>query len=129
MCWSVARKCVTVQIIGDMATIKQYPHFLFSVNSEIESEQDEKGAWSDSEPSNIFLSSCREETDGRGTEIKVADGTFRKITSLIQLPKGSPKVELGTTVFVTNDPDGMDVRIKGVVLKFDQGQLHSRLWV
>lgn len=71
---------------------------------------------------------CREDTDGRGSEIQVAGGTFHKYTSLIQMPKGI-KIEEGTSVFVSNDESGVDVRIKGRVLKFDNGQLHSRLWL
>jgi hypothetical protein len=110
--------------------VKQYPHYLFALIGG-EAVQNEDGDWvqPDDEAAHKFLSMCREETDGRGTEIAVGDGKFHKVTSLIQLPKGSPKVEIGTTVFVTNDPDGTDVRIKGSVLKFDNGQLHSRLWV
>jgi hypothetical protein len=75
-----------------------------------------------------FLSMCREETDGRGTEIQVG-GIMHKITSLIQLPKTCPKVELGAKVVVANDAEGADVRITGVCLRFDPSQLHSRLWL
>ncbi len=112
--------------------VKQYPHYLFALIGG-KAVQNDDGVW-DTLPDEDgaapkFLSACREETDGRGTEITVADGKFHKVTSLIQLPKGSPKVEIGTTVFVANDPGGADVRIKGTVLKFDNGQLHSRLWV
>jgi hypothetical protein len=109
--------------------VKQYPHYLFALVGGEATQNNDGDFVTPGEAVPQFISACREETDGRGTEIKVADGTFHKITSLIQLPKGSPKVEIGTTVFVTNDPDGVDVRIKGVVLKFDNGQLHSRLWV
>ena len=109
--------------------IVQYPHYLFAVNSGTESTQDENGNWSDSETTNVFVSACREETDGRGSEIQVAGGTFHRFTSLVQLPKGAQKVEVGSTVFVANNADGTDIRIQGVVLKYDAGQLHSRLWV
>ena len=112
-----------------MVMIKQYPHYLFAIIGS-EAVQDEDGGWVKSGESSMqFISACREETDGRGTEIKIADGTFHKVTSLIQLPKGAQKVEIGTTVLVSNDPDGADVRIQGTALKFDSGQLHSRLWV
>ena len=108
--------------------IVQYPHYLFAVNAG-DSVQDENGNWSDAETTNIFISTCREETDGRGSEIQVAGGTFHRFTSLIQLPKGAKKVEVGSTVFVANQADGTDIRIQGVVLKYDVGQLHSRLWI
>jgi hypothetical protein len=109
--------------------IKQYPHYLFAENADSDSVQDKNGNWSDAAETNIFISACREETDGRGSEIQVAGGTFHIFTSLIQLPKGAQKVEVGSTIFVANNADGTDIRIKGVVLKYDVGQLHNRLWV
>lgn len=108
---------------------KQYPHYLFAVVAGDESVQDETGNWSESGTTNMFVSMCREETDGRGSEIQVAGGKFRRFTSLVQLPKGAPEVEDGTSVFVSNNEDGTDIRISGEALKFDAGQLHSRLWV
>lgn len=72
---------------------------------------------------------CREETDGRGSEIQTADGTYRKYSAIIQIPKGTLTIDEGTSVFVSNREDGSDVRIKGTALKFDTRQLHSRLWV
>jgi hypothetical protein len=109
--------------------IKQYPHYLFAVNAGGDSVQDENGNWSDSEAINVFISACREETDGRGSEIQIAGGTFHRFTSLIQLPKGAQRVEVGTSIFVADNADGSGIRVQGVVLKFDGGQLHSRLWV
>lgn len=109
--------------------VNQYPHFLFAVVPGGESTQDKNGNWSDSDTTNVFISMCREETDGRGSEIQVAGGTFRRFTSLVQLPKGTQKVEDGTSVFVADNADGSGIRVTGTALKFDAGQLHSRLWV
>jgi hypothetical protein len=109
--------------------VQQYPHYLFSVNASGDSVQDENGNWSDAPATNVFISKCREETDGKGTEIQVAGGTFHKVTSLVQLPEGTKKVEIGSTVFIANNADGTEVRIQGVVLKYDVGQLHNRLWL
>lgn len=109
--------------------VKQYPHFLFAVIPCGESIQDENGDWSDSGATNVFISMCREETDGRGSEIQVAGGTFRRFTSLVQLPKGAQRVEDGTSVFVADNADGSGIRVTGTALKFDDGQLHSRIWV
>lgn len=108
--------------------IKQYPHYLFALTTG-ESVQDENGYWSDEEQKVVFLSMCREETDGRGQEVQTADGTYRKYSAIIQIPKGALTIDEGTSVFVSNREDGSDVRIKGGALKFDKGQLHSRLWV
>jgi hypothetical protein len=109
--------------------LKQYPHYLFAIVAGGESVQDENGNWSDSESTPTLLSVCREETNNRGTELQVAGGTFHVFASLIQLPKNATKVEVGTSIFVSDNADGTGVRIQGVVLKFDDGQLHSRLWI
>lgn len=123
----VARKSATGRTFGDM--IIQYPHYLFALQSTGESVQDEDGYWTENAQQPVLLSKCREETDGRGSEVQTADGTFRKFSSLIQIPKGSLEVEDGTSVFVSESEDGSGIRIRGKVLKFDKGQLHSRLWV
>lgn len=108
--------------------VEQYPHYLFAVEGG-EAVKDETGSWSEAAQELKFLSRCREEADGRGTEINVGGGKFHKVTSLVQLPKGAPSVELGASVLVANDPEGDSIRIQGVCLKFDPAQLHSRLWV
>lgn len=112
-----------------MAFVKQYPHFLFIVPNNAESVQDENGDWSEEPCAPKFISMCREEEDGRGTEIQVAGGTFHKVTSLIQLPTSCPEVQLGECVIVANDKECTDIRIKSKCLRFAHNQLHSRLWV
>ena len=111
-----------------MAKIVQYPHYLFIVESS-ESTQDEQGYWTESESSRKYLSLCREESDGRGTEFQVAGGKTYKATSVIQLPKSCPTVSKGAKVIIANDIDCSDIRITGICLNFDAAQLHSRLWL
>ena len=110
-----------------MASVKQYPHFIFLVTP-AQSEQNEDGDFVAGTPTNTLLSKCREETDGRGTEIQVG-GIAHKVTSLIQLPKDCPDVSLGAKIIVANDADCSDVRITGVCLNFKRDQLHCRLWL
>lgn len=87
-------------------------------------------------------SRCREETNGEGEEIQLADMTSRKFSSLVQLPKGTAYIPDGNRVLVSNIPlDDLrtetikewtrngTIRIVGDVLKFDIGQLHCRLWL
>lgn len=111
-----------------MAIVIQYPHYLF-IEIAADSVQNADGSWTECEPSRKFISMCREESDGRGTEFQVAGGEYHKATSVIQCPKGCPKVDKGTKIFVANDRECADVRISGICLNFDQAQLHSRLWV
>jgi len=114
-------------MFGDMASVKQYPHYMFMATP-AQSEQNEDGDFPVQSPANTFLSMCREETDGRGTEIQVG-GIAHKVTSLIQLPKDCPDVSLGAKVIVANDADCSDVRITGGCLNFKRDQLHCRLWL
>lgn len=111
-----------------MAIPKQYPHFLF-LEEATESVQDSQGNWTECEVSRKFISMCREESDGKGTEYQVAGGEYQKATSVIQCPKTCPVVSKGAKVIVANDKECTDVRIAGICLNFDRGQLHSRIWV
>lgn len=108
--------------------VKQYPHYLF-IESSSESFQDTDGSFVECEVSRNFLSMCREESNGGGSQNQVAGGDYHKSSSLIQLPKSCPKVDKGTKIIVANDPECVDIRIEGEVLNFDKTQLHSRLWV
>lgn len=111
-----------------MAVVKQYPHYLFIEDAEA-TVQDELGIWTETKVSRKFISMCREESDGKGTEHQVAGGEYQKATSVIQCPKNCPKVRKGTRVIIANDIDCTDIRIVGICLNFDPAQLHSRLWV
>ena len=108
--------------------VKQYPHYLF-IEEAGESIQDAQGNWTECEVARTFISMCREESDGKGTEYQVAGSEYHKATSTIQLPKSCPKVARGAKVIVANDPNCEDIRIAGICLNYDQSQLHSRLWV
>ncbi len=111
-----------------MAIVRQYPHYLF-IEEAGESVQDETGNWTEAEATRTFMSMCRVEPDGRGTEYDVAGGDYIKATALVQCPATCPVVAKGTKIFVANDSECADVRISGVCLNFDKAQLHSRLWV
>lgn len=108
--------------------IEQYPHYLFLSIAE-PSTQDDEGNWLKQEGTTIFYGMCREETNGKGMQIRSADGTYHTFSSVIQLPKDSATLEVGTTVYISNNSDGSDLRIQGSVFKFDKGQLHNRLWL
>ena len=97
-----------------MGTIQQYPHFLF--------EDDGSGTL-------IYVSRCREETAGFDPTATTQTVLFGKHSSLIQIPFGSQKIAVDTMVAVCNDSAGTDERVRGYVLKYDEGQLHNRLWI
>lgn len=111
-----------------MTNVRQYPHYLFAVSSGA-SQQDALGDWSDSPQTIQPLGACREETNGRGEEIQIAGGTYRRFSSIVYLPKGATNLPEGTEIIVCNDPEGKSVRIRAIVLKFSSDQLHSRIWL
>lgn len=108
--------------------IEQYPHYLFVLSSP-ESTQDGDGNWVEESGEWVLHSICREQTNGRGTVVNVADGKAVVFASVIHLPDEAEMIKEGTEIMVSTTATGNGERIKGRVLKFDKGQLHSRLWV
>ncbi len=122
----------------------QYPHFLYVRQSESEAVQDANGSWQTTGAAWKLWASCREETNGKGTQIQAANGRFITFASLIQLPAGTNRVTEGVEVAAADreltpgeltdealqgaKTEGV-VRIIGECLKFDNGRLHCRLWV
>lgn len=109
--------------------VTQYPHHLFVVTPGGAATQNTDGEWVTPASTNVYVGACREETNGRGSQIAATDGKYFTFQSLIQLPVGTSPIPVGTTVIVTNDAAGTDVRVTGTCMKFDVGQLHCRLWV
>ena len=118
---------------------RQYPHYLYRYEAG-EATQDENGSWQPASESWVFHSVCREETNGKGTQIQATDGRFITFASLVQLPKGTQRVPEGTLIAVAEMPlepsqlleeakaAGV-IRVSGDCLKFDNGRLHCRIWV
>lgn len=115
-----------------MAYIKQYPHYLFVVEPPV-AVQDERGVWrtdsGDTGATPRLVGRCREETGGRGSIITLQGGVAYTFTALVQLPRGSERIGEGSRVIVSNDAEGMDIRLEGVCMKYSEDQLHHRLWI
>lgn len=127
----------------------QYPHRLYYRASEEEATQDDHGAWIETGAAWKLYGACREETNGKGTQIATAGGKFTTFSALILIPQGAgDRIPEGTQVIATDeeldaatvarldDPATVQeltskgtVRTAGTCLKFDLGRLHSRLWV
>ena len=118
---------------------RQYPHYLYRCEVG-EATQDGNGSWQTASESWVFHSVCREETNGKGTQIQATNGQFITFASLVQLPKGTQRVPEGTLIAVAEMPlepsqlleeanaAGV-IRVSGDCLKFDNGRLHCRIWV
>jgi hypothetical protein len=117
-------------------TAKQYPHFLF-VHILTASEQDGAGNWSDPIDNWVLHSICREETNGKGSVVNGFDGKSTVFSSTVFLPRTAEKISEGSEIMIcesdevnvyTSAPIGV-CRVKGQVLNFSKGQLHSKLWI
>lgn len=124
---------------------RQYPHYLYKRTTSGEAVQNANGSWETTEGEWEYHSRCREETNGRGTQIQTASGKFVTFSSLVQIPAGVERIPEGVEIAVTEEPvepsmlldqakaeeakiTGL-IRISGECLKFDKGRLHCRLWV
>ena len=112
-----------------------YPHYLY-VQISTPSTTDERGHKHTGETKWVYWGKCREETNGRGEEIRTDDMMSYKFASLVQLPVGTVRIKEGQTVMVTDalidgitDINSDIVRITGKCAKFDPGRLHCRLWL
>lgn len=110
--------------------IKQYPHFLFVLHQADSVQDEDTGEWIAVAPAWQFHSVCREEPNGKGSVVNGTDGKAIVFASTVFMPISAARIKESTEVLVSesNDVAGIS-RIKGTVLKFDQGQLNRRLWV
>lgn len=127
-----------------VTTSFQYPHLLY-VKSIQEATRLPNGSWSDETELWALTAACREETNGRGTMINAVDGRALAFSSLIQLPKGTQRIDEGTLITISkevlsqsqfDDSDYInEAKKKGVIiaagqiLKCDAGRLHTRIWI
>lgn len=128
-----------------VVTTYQYPHYLYVLQIDEDATQGPNGSWNVQGPRWELHSACREETNGKGTTINTTNEKTIVFTSLIQLPKGTIRVDEGIEVLVSMeqideaqllDSNFIDsslisglIRIKGVCKKYDFGRLHCRLWI
>ncbi len=85
-----------------VTTTYQYPHYLYAYKT-AESTQGPNGSWIETPAIWELKAACREETNGKGSEIQTADGTRLVFASLIQIPKGTERINEGTEVIVTRE--------------------------
>lgn len=127
-----------------VTTTHQYYQYLF-VHRDEEAVQLPNGSWDTSGGGWELVAACREETNGKGATIVTANGETRIFGSLIQLPKGTARINEGTEVSVLreavdaaqlSEADFIETaKITGLVVatgtcaKFDFGRLHCRLWI
>lgn len=107
----------------------QYPHYLFKLVPGASVKGDD-GGWTKVPDSWVLHSECREETNGKGSQINTADGKAVLFSSTVYLPAGTSRIPEGTEVLVNEASDRSGLtRVQGRVLKCDLHQLNGRLWV
>lgn len=117
--------------------VSQYNHYVY-IQVHGATTVDENDDLVADEPTWELLCKGREEPNGRGEEIQTEGMKTYRFASLVQMPRGTAKVKVGTRVMVTEceqDPLGLangsvkGLRIAGTCMKFDNGQLHCRMWL
>ena len=127
-----------------VATTHQYYQYLY-VRQNGEAVQLPNGSWQDSPEGWDLVAACREETNGKGSVIQLANGETSAFASLVQMPKGTDRINEGTEIAVLrtaidvarlSEPDFIEAeKITGLVVasgtcqKFDSGRLHCRMWI
>lgn len=108
--------------------VRQYPYRLFIFAQGNVSEQSTdlsfpaaiNNEWS-------YHCKCRDEQNTNTNTVGSVDGIHYNYSYLIQLPKGSPEIQVGDQVKVL-DCDGNE-RCNGIVQMYKKDQLHSRIWL
>ena len=127
-----------------VTTSYQYPEYLYALKN-AEAAQLPNGSWGETPAAWELKAACREETNGKGSEIQTANGQSLVFASLIQIPKGTKRINEGTEVIVAREEmtvsqlldndfiaaanDSGLIVARGVCQKYDLGRLHCRLWI
>jgi hypothetical protein len=105
--------------------VRQYPYTLYALQLS-GGGFDGDGNPLPSTSSFVAVCQCRDEANSGGRQINLIDGSAHVFDSLIQTPRGTAPLTVGTSVEVR---DGSTVRVKGTVKRSQKDQLHTRLWV
>ena len=116
----------------------QYPHYLFLMTT-TPSQQRTDGTWTETTITSMLLCRCREEVNSKGQEVPLANSlyhyvqkgnaSFRRFASVIYFPKGIERLPMGAQILISDDQEGTQIRMVGIVQRCEIGQYHSRLWV
>lgn len=105
--------------------VRQYPYTLYVLQL-TGGGFDQDGNPIGSNQTWVEVSKCRDEANTGGRQINLVDGSAHVFDSLIQTPRGTSPIGVGSSVEVR---DGMSVRVKGAVKRSQKDQLHTRIWV
>lgn len=106
----------------------RYPHIL-TATSVTAGILDENGDWQQAESEQIEIGMCREEPNGAGHIITVADGSQYVFASKVYLPL-SVKIgvlKVGADVKVVEADE--NVRCVGVIKRINTNRMHHVLWL
>lgn len=102
-----------------------YSLYEFKVSESVYDEN--TGNWSASNEEWVFVSKCRDETNGGGQKVNTTDSQVYIFGAIIYLPKNCPEVTLGAKVRVLDEKG--NVRIEGENLLWKKEKYHARLWL
>ncbi|MDR1348317.1 MAG: hypothetical protein LBJ63_07850 [Prevotellaceae bacterium] len=125
--------------------IYQYPQYLYALKNGEAIQDPITGNWETTSSVWELKGVCREETNGKGHTIVNSGGETIVFSSLIQIPKGTPRINEGAEILVIREKvDTQELldndfiareKISGLIvtngkcMKYDFGRLHCRLWI
>jgi hypothetical protein len=124
----------------------QYPQYLYALETSEAIQNPDNGNWDAGSSQWKLKGICREETNGKGHTVQTVGGEALVFSSLIQIPKGTARINEGTEIAVTGEkislPENLldddfvkQSKISGLIIaagkcmKYDFGRLHCRLWI
>jgi hypothetical protein len=129
-----------------MVATSQYPQYLYALETSEASRNPDNGTWEVPASQWKLKGICRGETNGKGHTVQTAGGEATVFSSLVQIPKGTARINEGTEIAVTNEKISLPAnlldddfvkqgKITGLIvaagkcMKYDFGRLHCRLWI
>lgn len=110
--------------------VEQYPHYLFLVVPS-ESFRNADGDFVEGESHIEFISKCRYETNGAGTQLQVGGGNYIISGATVYAPitGNSAMIAKGSTIIVADDESRTMVRCEKEILESDISSFHLRIWL
>jgi len=107
--------------------MSRYPHTLYVAENSTDTVQNQDGNWEPTAAPYAVVSECREEPNGSGRMVILADGKAFQYSSIIYLPDFDSDLNSEFTVKVVDETG--NTRIEGKVARVVKDRKNCRIWV
>lgn len=109
----------------------RYPHKLYIAKS-CSGTKDSSGNWVASDAIWTYVGDCREEANGSGRKVSLADGSLFTYSSVIFIAPVSSTVAddiLAATKVLVRESDDVTTRCEAAIIRFSNDRKGGRIWV